>query len=121
MKASSRELRRKLTIFNGDFSFGEFVNVGLLGRAFKVWWRTGAWTGLLVVVLAIAPNEDAHAYVDPNSVGPLYQFLFPAVVAVTSVIAGFRRALVRFWNRLRGTRTAAVPAESTSTDGEPNA
>ena len=63
----------------------------------------------------------AWGYVDPNSVGPLYQFLFPAIVAVTSVIAGFRRALTRFWNRLRGTRAADVRTEPAATDGDSNA
>ena len=63
--------------------------------------RTGL-VGLLlwVVVLAVAPVRPAHAYIDPNSAGPLYQLLFPLLIAVGSAIAVMRRAIVRAWNRL---------------------
>jgi hypothetical protein len=97
------------------------VNVGSSYRVSSVSWRAYAWTGLLVALLAVALNRPARAYVDPNSVGPVYQFLFPAVVAVTSMLAGFRRALVRFWNRLTGNRAGVVRSESAATDGEPDA
>jgi hypothetical protein len=96
--------------------------LGSADRDSGVSWAVLAGTCLPIIILAFvpAPGEVAVAYVDPNSVGPLYQFLFPAVVAVTSVIAGFRRALVRFWNRLRRAPTTAARAEPTTTDGEPN-
>lgn len=104
------------------FYFLEFVHVGLSGRVTGKWRWAGSWTCLLIVVFAIAPatNEVAHAYVDPNSVGPLYQFLFPLLVAVTSVLAGFRRALARCWNRLTRTRSGDVPTERAETDGQQN-
>jgi hypothetical protein len=70
-------------------------------------------TGLLALltVLVIAPLRPAHAYVDPNSVGSLYQFLFPALIAVASAFAALRRQLVRLWNRVVDTVVAAVRGE----------
>jgi putative effector of murein hydrolase len=65
----------------------------------------------LVVVLVLAPLRPAHAYVDPNSVGPLYQFLFPALIAIASAFAALRRQLARLWNRVVDTVVAAVRGE----------
>jgi CBS domain containing-hemolysin-like protein len=78
-------------------------------------------TVLWIIYIAIVPLKRAFAYVDPNSVGPLYQFLFPLIVAITSAIAGFRRAIAALWNRLVGSRTADARAESASSDAEPRA
>jgi hypothetical protein len=63
--------------------------------------RTGI-VGLLlsVTLLAVAPVRPAHAYIDPNSAGPLYQLLFPLLIAVGSVIAMLRRVIARAWNRV---------------------
>lgn len=55
---------------------------------------------LASVVLAIAPLKPAHAYIDPNSAGPLYQLLFPLLIAIGSVVAMLRRVIARAWNRL---------------------
>ncbi len=76
-------------------------------------------TILVTTVVATAPLRCAYAYVDPNSVGPLYQFLFPMIVAITSAIAGFRRTIARLWNRLVATRTTSVQSESASSAAEP--
>ncbi len=66
-----------------------------------------AWAAVLV----IAPLRPAHAYVDPNSVGPLYQFLFPALLAIASAFAALRRQVARLWNRVVDTVVAAVRGE----------
>ena len=58
---------------------------------------------MLLALLIVAPLRPAHAYVDPNSVGSLYQFLFPALIAIASAFAALRRQLVRLWNRVVGT------------------
>jgi hypothetical protein len=55
---------------------------------------------LATVVLATAPLQPAHAYIDPNSAGPLYQLLFPLLIAIGSVIAMLRRVIARAWNRV---------------------
>jgi hypothetical protein len=73
---------------------------------------------LLTAAVAIAPLKSAFAYVDPNSVGPLYQFLFPLIIAITSAIAGLRRAIARAWNRLTGSRATRVRTDAVSVDGE---
>jgi amino acid transporter len=65
----------------------------------------------LVAVLVVAPLRPAHAYVDPNSVGPLYQFLFPALIAIASAFAALRRQLARLWSRVVDTVVAAVRGE----------
>jgi hypothetical protein len=88
------------------------------GQAHSAAWRNGVATCLLAVVVAIAPVKSAHAYVDPNSVGPLYQFLFPVIIAITSTIAGLRRSIARVWNRLTRPRTADVQAEPAGADSE---
>ena len=54
------------------------------------------WTALLVGL----PLSPAHAYVDPNSVGSLYQILFPVLLAIGSAIAMLRRAIAGAWHRL---------------------
>lgn len=64
--------------------------------------------GMLLVLLLLAPLRPAHAYVDPNSVGSLYQFLFPLFIAVASAFAALRRQLARLWTRVVDTVVAAV-------------
>jgi hypothetical protein len=51
---------------------------------------------VLVALLALRP---ACAYIDPNSAGPLYQLLFPLLVAIGSAIAMTRRYIARLWSR----------------------
>ena len=84
----------------------------------KAWTHTGCqWIltpgaiGLLVAVLLLAPLRPAHAYVDPNSVGPLYQFLFPLFIAIASALTALRRQLARLWSRVVGTVAALVRRE----------
>ena len=64
--------------------------------------------GALLALLLLAPLRPAHAYVDPNSVGPLYQFLFPLFIAIASAFAALRRQLARLWTRVVDTVVAAV-------------
>jgi len=66
---------------------------------------------VLLTLLLLAPLRSAHAYVDPNSVGPLYQFLFPLFIAIASAFAALRRQLARLWNRVVDTVVAAVRGE----------
>lgn len=69
----------------------------------------------LVGLMAVLPLSVAQAYVDPNSAGPLYQLLFPMLVAIGSAITVCRRALRRVWLRLLGRLTltrGATDAES---------
>lgn len=67
--------------------------------------------GILVAVLFLASVQPAHAYVDPNSVGPLYQFLFPLFIAIASALTALRRQLARLWARVVDTVAAVVRRE----------
>ena len=61
---------------------------------------TGSWKLLLpVLVLVIGAPRPAHAYIDPNTVGPLYQLLLPMLIAIGSGIAMIRRYIRHFWER----------------------
>jgi hypothetical protein len=66
---------------------------------------------LLLTLVLLAPLRPAHAYVDPNSVGPLYQFLFPLFIAIASAFAALRRQVARLWNRVVATVVTAVRGE----------
>lgn len=66
---------------------------------------------LLVAALALAPWRDAHAYIDPNSAGPLYQFLFPFLIAAASALAAARRYIARLFSRLMQAVVTAVRGE----------
>jgi hypothetical protein len=57
---------------------------------------------LLTAMVALIPQRAAHAYVDPNSVGPIFQFLFPLFVAVASAFAFLKRSLLKIWRRVLG-------------------
>lgn len=46
-------------------------------------------------LLAGVPLRPAYAYVDPNSAGALYQFLFPLLIAIGSAFAFLRRVITR--------------------------
>lgn len=76
----------------------------------------------LAAVMTALPLSAAHAYVDPNSAGPLYQLLFPLLVAIASVIAAGRRAWAKLWHQLihRPIKTRSeTPVESpASTEDE---
>src|SRR5579864_6245261 len=66
---------------------------------------TGGWGKALgrvllpAALLFFVPLRPAHAYIDPNAAGPLYQMLFPLLVAVGSVIAMMRRYIKALWGR----------------------
>lgn len=60
----------------------------------------GASALLLAALVGLAPWRSAHAYVDPNSAGQLYQFLFPFLIAAASTLAALRRYIARLWHRL---------------------
>lgn len=49
----------------------------------------------VIAVLACMPMKAAYAYIDPNSAGALYQFLFPLLIAIGSAFAFLRRTIVR--------------------------
>jgi Mg2+/Co2+ transporter CorB len=73
-------------------------------------------TVFLSIVVFATLTPTAQAYVDPNSVGPIYQFLFPLLVAIASLFGAFKRALKRMWNRLLGVREAEPAAEAHGTE-----
>ncbi len=54
----------------------------------------------VAALLACVPLRPAYAYIDPNSAGALYQFLFPLLIAIGSAFAFLRRAIVRACTRL---------------------
>lgn len=49
----------------------------------------------VTAVLACVPLKPAYAYLDPNSAGAIYQFLFPVLIAIGSAFAFLRRSIVR--------------------------
>ena len=86
---------------------------------FESGFRTIRRTGLAVAIVAILawlPIRSAQAYVDPNTVGPLYQFLFPLLVAIASTFAALRRQIGRLWNRLTGRRARSQSEEPAESD-----
>jgi hypothetical protein len=54
---------------------------------------------LPVALLVVGPLRPAHAYVDPNVAGPLYQMLLPLLIAISSALAMVRRYLRHLWDR----------------------
>jgi hypothetical protein len=68
------------------------------------------WILALTALVAFGPIQ-AHAYVDPNSAGPLFQFLFPMFIAIASGLTAFRRMLGRLWCRLTGRLPVSVSGE----------
>jgi hypothetical protein len=62
----------------------------------------------VVAVLACMPMKAAYAYIDPNSAGALYQFLFPLLIAIGSAFAFLRRMIVRACTRLAGAVMSVV-------------
>jgi hypothetical protein len=76
------------------------------------------WTLVLTALVAFEPIQAAHAYVDPNSAGPLFQFLFPLFVAVASALAACRRILGQLWSRVKSKLRAVVPGGRRSSEIE---
>ncbi|HVS77289.1 MAG TPA: hypothetical protein VHE11_10155 [Steroidobacteraceae bacterium] len=62
----------------------------------------------VVALLACMPMRPAYAYIDPNSAGALYQFLFPLLVAIGSAFAFLRRTIVRACTKLAHAVVAIV-------------
>ena len=54
---------------------------------------------LPAALIALVALRPACAYIDPNSAGPLYQLLFPLLVAIGSAIAMMRRYIGRLLSR----------------------
>jgi hypothetical protein len=54
----------------------------------------------VTAVLACMPLKAAYAYIDPNSAGAIYQFLFPLLIAIGSAFAFLRRTIVRGCTKL---------------------
>jgi hypothetical protein len=70
-------------------------------------------TGMIAVaaLLACVPLRPAYAYVDPNSAGAIYQFLFPLLIAIGSVFAFLRRTIARACSKLAHAVVAIVRGE----------
>jgi hypothetical protein len=66
---------------------------------------------LLGALVGLAASRPAHAYVDPNSAGQLYQFLFPFLIAAASMLAALRRYIARLWSRLMNAVVMAMRRE----------
>jgi hypothetical protein len=78
----------------------------------------GLWGLALIVLMAVGPMDEAQAYVDPNSAGPLFQFLFPLLIAITSVLAACRRMIAQAWRRTKSTIWGVVRGGNSSSDLE---
>jgi hypothetical protein len=53
---------------------------------------------------------DAHAYIDPNTGGLLYQILLPVIIALTAGWRYVRMVCSQLWRRLTDRRDASKPA-----------
>jgi hypothetical protein len=62
----------------------------------------------VIAVLACMPLKAAYAYIDPNSAGAIYQFLFPLLIAIGSAFAFLRRTIVRACAKLTHAVVAIV-------------
>lgn len=71
----------------------------------------GASALLLAALVGLMPWRSAHAYVDPNSAGQLYQFLFPFLIAAASTLTVLRRYIARLWSRLVNAVVMAIRRE----------
>jgi len=75
--------------------------------------RAASCATLLVFAgfLSVIPLQSAQAYIDPNSAGALYQFLFPLLIAAAGMFAALRRHIARLCSRLIGAVVTAVRGE----------
>jgi len=62
----------------------------------------------VVAVLTCLPLRPAYAYIDPNSAGAIYQFLFPLLIAIGSAFAFLRRTIIRACTKLAHAVVAIV-------------
>jgi hypothetical protein len=72
---------------------------------------------LPAAVLLIGSVQPADAYIDPNAAGPLYQLLFPLLIAIGSAVAFMRRYIRELWNRVVQACLAAFRHKSASDGG----
>jgi hypothetical protein len=70
-------------------------------------------TVAVIALLTCVPLRPAYAYIDPNSAGALYQFLFPLLIAIGSAFAFLRRVIVRACTKLAHAVVAVVRRERT--------
>jgi hypothetical protein len=82
--------------------------------------RAATFSTLLLFAgfLSVIPLQIAHAYIDPNSAGALYQFLFPLLIAAASALAVLRRYIARLWNRMIGAVVTAMRGERERPQGD---
>jgi len=66
---------------------------------------------LATIAIAVAPWRRAHAYIDPNSAGQLYQLLFPLLIAAASALTALRRYIARLWYRVVNAVVTVVRGE----------
>lgn len=72
---------------------------------------------LPAAMLLVVSVQPANAYIDPNAAGPLYQLLFPLMIAIGSAVAFMRRYIRELWNRAVQACLAAFGRKS-ARDGE---
>ncbi len=78
----------------------------------------GIAMAILAAALAVAPMRAAYAYIDPNSAGPLYQFLFPLFIAVAGALAALRRIIRQAWGRAVRACSSVLRRGREGADGE---
>ena len=54
---------------------------------------------LLAAIAALLASPHAHAYIDPNIGGWLYQLLFPLLIAIAGAWAVLRHKIAQFFSR----------------------
>jgi amino acid transporter len=67
----------------------------------------------VIALLTCVPLRPAYAYIDPNSAGALYQFLFPLLIAIGSAFAFLRRVIMRACAKLANAVVAVVRRDRT--------
>ncbi|HEY5896405.1 MAG TPA: hypothetical protein VIV54_02515 [Burkholderiales bacterium] len=55
---------------------------------------------LFAVVAFVCGQHEAHAYIDPNVGGWLYQLLFPLLIAIAGAWAVLRHKIAEFFSML---------------------
>lgn len=55
---------------------------------------------LFAVVALVCGQQEAHAYIDPNVGGWLYQLLFPLLIAIAGAWAVLRHKIAEFFSML---------------------
>ena len=55
---------------------------------------------VIAFVLLSAISGGAHAYIDPNAGGWLFQLLFPLLIAIAGAWAVLRQKIAQFFSRI---------------------